>query len=74
MALAAERRWLKRQSASSSGATGDQGRMAHHYEEQAEVGLHSACRRGLRARSESANGPFCRIAGIAIVLMSRAHR
>ena len=27
--------------------------------------------RGLCARSESANGPFCRIAGIAIVLMSR---
>ena len=48
--------------------------MAHHCGEQAEVGLHSACRRGLRARSESPNGPFCPITGIAIVLMSRANR
>ena len=45
----------ERRSASCSGATGDRGRIAHHYEEQAEVGLHSACRKALGVwRTDSA--------------------
>ena len=39
--------------------------MAHRCGEQAEVGLHSACRRGLGARSESPNGRVCPVAGFA---------
>ena len=49
--------------------------MAHHCGEQAEVGLHSACRRGLRARSESPNDHRYRhcadVAGQPLVTVGR---